>query len=161
MMRRAVVPALLMLSMATAVAVADEATPSPLGSPFGASAGGYTPSVPVSPLGRPSAWLDPAKLHFTSETRFGTGFNGQSAGLQVFRVGYQLAPPLAVQMSVGNAFGANGSSSLQNGHFFLEGLDVAYRPFRSMLINVQYRDVRSPLQLQNPYGYYGSAPFGR
>ena len=31
--------------------------------------------------------------------------------------------------------------------FFLQGLDVGYRPFESLFIRVQYQDVRSPLQL--------------
>jgi hypothetical protein len=78
-------------------------------------------------------------------------------GLQVMRFGYQFRAPVAMRVSVGNAFGPNTLSG--SNHVFLEGLDLAYHPFRSMLINVQYRDVRSPLQLSN-YGYGYDPIFG-
>lgn len=153
------------LCLGAAAAWADDPAATPesttLGSPFSPSWGSsaYSPTVPISQLARPSGWLDPSRLHFSSETSFGSGFNGQTTGLQVFRMGYQFGAPLAMSVSVGNAF---GSGNLQNGQFFLEGLDVAYRPFHSMLINVSYKDFRSPLQLQNAYNLgYGSGMFGR
>jgi hypothetical protein len=146
------------LTMGAAAAFADD-TPatSPLGSPFAPTTTGtsYSPLVPVSELGRPSGFLDPSRLKMSTEISFGTGYGGGTNGLQVMRFGYQFSAPLAMRVSVGNAFGPN---TLQGNHLFLEGLDVAYRPFQSMLINVQYRNVRSPLQYQDEFGvnpYYG------
>jgi hypothetical protein len=110
---------------------------------FGDS-GAPSPRVPVSAFARPAAWLDPSRLQITQEFSFGTGFGGgPSSGLSVTRFQYQIGDPLAVRVSVGNAFGglsAGGASP------FLEGLDLSYRPFQSMLIQVRYQDVRSPLQ---------------
>ena len=124
-------------------------------SPFGAPV--YTPQVPISSFARPAAWFDPSRLHVTAEMNFGTTFGGQSGGLQVTRFDYRFGAPLAMRVSVGNAFGAG----VQNGgQFFLEGLDLAYRPFRSLTIQVNYRDVRSPLQMPYGYGYgYGARPW--
>jgi hypothetical protein len=122
---------------------------------FGPSfTGGATPRVPVSPLARPAAWLDPSRLHITSELMVGTGFGGASSGLQVTRLQYQLGQPLALRVSVGNAFG--GANTRDNA-FFLEGLDLSYQPFSSMTFQVHYQDVRSPLQ----YGSGGFYPYWR
>ena len=115
-------------------------------------AGGSIPLVPVSPLARPAAWLDPSRLHITSELMIGTGFGGTSSGLQVTRLQYQLGQPLAMRVSLGNAFG--GVRGRDNA-FFLEGLDLSYRPFSSMTFQVHYQDVRTPLQYSNG-GFYPS-----
>jgi hypothetical protein len=57
-----------------------------------------------------------------------------------------------MSVSLGNAWGANAA---RNGNsMFLEGLDLGYRPFSNMQIQVHYRDVRSPLQYNySPYPY--------
>jgi hypothetical protein len=126
----------LMLLLAT---FAGSAHAQLLGDPMGAS-----PRVPVSAFARPAAWLDPSRLQISTELSFGSGFGGgPSQGLQVTRFQYRLGDPLAVRVSLGNAFG--GPSSRGNSPF-LEGLDLAYRPFSSFMIQVHYQDVRSPLQ---------------
>ena len=163
----AVCAALMMSAMA---ALADD--DSPLGSPFGASTPvpgtSYTPAVPISPLAHPSGllsgFLDPSRFKMSTEISFGSGWGGTGMnGLQIMRFGYRFSNPLAMQLSVGNAFGPNTLNGSQN-HPFIEGLDLAYHPFKSMLLNVQYRDIRSPLQLGG-YGYdpiYGpGGSFGR
>ena len=106
--------------------------------------GASSPRVPVSAFARPAAWLDPSRFQITSEFSFGTGFGGgPSSGLQVTRFQYHIGDPLAVRVSVGNTFGGPGARGSSP---FLEGLDLSYRPFQSMLIQVRYQDVRSPLQ---------------
>ncbi len=105
---------------------------------------GASTRVPISAFARPAAWLDPSRLQISTEFSVGTGFGGGPAqGLQVTSFRYQLADPLAVRVSLGNAFGAPGA---RGNSPFLEGLDLAYRPFNSFLIQVRYQDVRSPLQ---------------
>jgi len=151
--------------VAAALAVGTLAHADPSGSPlllgnYGSDS--YSPAVPVSAFARPASWFDPSRLHMSVEASFGTGFNGQSSGLQTTSFSYQFARPLAMQVSVGNAFGAGAAS---NGQFFLQGLNLSYQPFRSMSITVNYQNIRSPLQVPYGYGYgygYGSAlyPFG-
>jgi hypothetical protein len=114
-----------------------------------AALGGFHTSVPVSAFARPAAWLDPQRLQVTAEVMVGTGFGGRGMnGLQVTRLNYRIADPLAVQVSIGNAFGSSMAGGA--GSFFLEGFDVSYQPFRSLLVQVHYKDVRSPLQLSRP-----------
>jgi hypothetical protein len=120
------------------------------------SASGFAAGSPVSAFARPAAWLDPQRLQVMSEVMVGTGFGGQGvSGLQLTRFQYRLADPLAVRLSLGNAFGGGPASGA--GSFFLESLDVAYQPFRSLLVQVHYQDVRSPLQLSRP----GTHPYWR
>lgn len=116
------------------------------------AAGGYEPEVPVSAFARPSPWLDASRLRMSAEFIMGGGSAGTS-GLQVTRFQYQVANPLNVRVSIGNTFGGAPSraGAATNG-MFLEGLDVSYQPFKSMLIQVRYQDVRTPLQ----YGSYNS-----
>ena len=108
----------------------------------------YSPQVPVSAFARPAAWFDPSRLRLSTEVSFGSSSGGLSSGLQVTRLSYQFGAPLAMRVSVGNAFGAGAMSS---GQFFLEGLDLSYQPFGNFRVDVHYQDVRSPLQ----YGRYG------
>jgi len=104
-----------------------------------------SPRVPVSALGR---------LSVSSEFSFGTSFGGGPAqGLQVTRLRYRIGDPLALRVSVGNTFGMPGSKGASSP--FLEGLDLAYQPFKSMLIQVHYQDIRSPLQ----YSHLGYSEF--
>ena len=138
--------ALLAAAIAT---VAGASTPG--GSPFfGTGYSGGPGSVPVSALAMPSRWLDRSRLNVSSEFTFGSSSGFGSGGLQVTRLSYQFAAPLRMRVSVGNAF---GGGVRDDGKFFLEGLDVNYQPFRSMTLNVQYRNLRSPLQMPYGYGY--------
>jgi hypothetical protein len=115
--------------------------------PFGGP--GYSPQVPVSAFARPAAWFDPSRLQVSTELSFGTsGVAGSSSGLAVTRFAYQFGAPLAMRVSVGNAFGGGVNGQ---GQFFLEGLDLSYRPFGNFRIDVHYQDVRTPMQ----YGRYG------
>jgi hypothetical protein len=117
---------------------------------------GFAPRVPVSSLALPG--FDMSRLHITTSVSVGSGFGRGTNALQVTSLSYQFGAPLWMNVSLGNAWGQsnpNGRSS-----FFLEGFQVAYRPIPSMLIQVQYRDIRSPLQYSdyNYPGYGFSAP---
>ena len=110
----------------------------------------YQPAVPVSAFARPADWLDMSRLHVSTEFMMGTGFGGRATnGLQVTRFQYQIGNPLALRVSLGNAFGAGRDG---NG-MFLEGVDLAYRPFASMLVQFRYQDVRTPLQYSRAGAY--------
>lgn len=145
--------ALLMLAAAGSL-LADPVPPEASG--FGAqSATSFSPLVPVSAFARPAGWFDASRLRVSTTVSVGTGWNGGTDALQVTSLSYQLASPLAVRLSLGNAFGKGVAG---NG-MFLEGFAVAYRPHPSFLINVDYRDVRTPLQYSNYYSGFGA--FGR
>jgi hypothetical protein len=115
---------------------------------------GFTPKVPVSALARPAAWFDPSRLHVSTSVTVGSGFGGRAEGLQVTSLGYQFAAPVWMSVHVGNAW---GESARGNNSMFLEGLDLGVRPFSNFLIQVHYRDFRSPLQYNplqyRPYGW--------
>lgn len=125
---------------------------------FGPSEGGsaFSPLVPVSAFARPAAWFDPSRLHLSTTVSVGTGWGGRTDALQVTSLSYQLSGPLAVRLSVGNAFGA--SAAERGRGMFLEGFQLAYRPHPSLQFNIDYRDVRSPLQYSP---YTGLGAFGR
>lgn len=114
--------------------------------PLGSS---YQPRVPVSLFGGMGSWFDPSRLHMSSTVSVGSGFGEGTSALQVTRFSYQFRAPLRMNVSIGNAFGT-GSSSRSS--FFLEGLDLSYRPSTNSEFRVQFQNVRSPLQ----YGYGGS-----
>ena len=117
------------------------------------SSAGYQPLVPVSAFARPAAWLDPARMHFSTTVSVGTGFSGTSSALQVTRMTYQIARPAWLEVSVGNALG--GGRAGGNG-MFLEGLKLGFRPNANTFFQIQYRDVRSPLQYsRDPFGPQG------
>ena len=111
----------------------------------------FEPSVPVSAFSRPAFWFDPSRLQISTEIAMGSSFSGGTQGLQTTRLSYRIGQPLSMSISLGNAFG--GRSSMHNG-FFLEGLDLQYRPLPSMLVQFRYVDLRSPLQLQRYYDYW-------
>jgi hypothetical protein len=116
----------------------------------------FAPIVPVSAFARPASWLDPSRLHVSTTVSVGTGWGGRTDGLQVTSLSYQIASPLAVRLSVGNAFGA---SAIERGRgMFLEGFQLAYRPLPSLQFNIDYRDIRSPLQYSS---YPGFGALGR
>ena len=117
--------------------------------------GGYSPRVPVSALARPMVGFDRSRLHFSTTVSVGTGFGGRSEGLQVSRLSYDFGVPLSMSVSLGNAF---GSGTGRGGNaFFLEGLDVAWRPNASTVFQVRYQDLRSPLQYRQ-FGNSGIDP---
>ena len=123
-------------------------------SSFFPSSSSFQPRVPVSELARPAAWFDLSRLHLSTSVSVGSGFSGGSEALQVTSLSYQFAKPIWMNVSVGNAW---GQASTKNGSsLFLEGLDLGYRPFSSLQIQVHYRDLRSPLQYRaadRPFGW--------
>src|SRR6185369_12698179 len=109
-------------------ALALSTMPAHASDPWGAT------RVPVSAFARPAAWLDPSRMQITSSFSFGTGFGGgPSQGLQVTSLQYRIGEPLAVRVSMGNAFGVPGARGSSP---FLEGLDLSYRPFDSFMVQV-------------------------
>ncbi len=130
--------------------------------PFGsnpATDGGWSPRVPITGLARPMAGLDLSRLHLTTSISVGSGFTGGAEGLQTTSLSYQFRAPLAMQVSIGNAFGASAQRGANN--FFLQGLDLAYRPTANTAFSIHYQNLRSPLQYgYSPYGY-GPEYFGQ
>ncbi|MEO5617890.1 MAG: hypothetical protein ABIS67_08965 [Candidatus Eisenbacteria bacterium] len=116
---------------------------------FGGS-DGYQPLVPVSKFARPAGWLDPSRLRIATSLSVGTGFTGGSSALQVTSFSYQFTRPAWLQVGLGNSFG--GGNPRGNG-VFLESLSFGFRPSANSVFQVQFRDVRSPLQ-------YSHEPFG-
>lgn len=141
--------ALLVLASAGPLA-ADAPASGPNG--FMRSGGGaFEPLVPVSAFARPAGWFDSSRLRVSTTVSVGTGWGGGTDALQVTSLAYQLSSPLSVRLSVGNAFGSSAVGNARG--IFLEGFAVAYRPHPSFQINVDYRDVRSPLQYSNHSGF--------
>ena len=135
---------------APAFAVRPAVAADAFGSPANAPGVPFASLVPVSAFTRAASWLDPTQFHISTSVSVGSGFGGGTTGLQVTSLSYRFRAPLAMSVSVGNAFGpaaASGGSSL-----FLEGLDVAYRPTSSMIFELRYKDYRSPLQYGSSFG---------
>lgn len=128
-----------------------ETTQSPL-----AGESGFAPQVPVSAFARPASWLDVSRLHVSTSVSVGTGWGGRTDALQVTSFSYQVATPLAMRFSIGNSFGAGNVPGGRG--MFLEGFALAYRPHPSFQINIDYRDIRSPLQYSTSPGF---GAFGR
>jgi len=107
----------------------------------------YVPRVPVSAFGLARDWIDPSRLHVSSLVSVGasSGFGGGTSALQVTTLSYRFRAPLAMSLSIGNAWGTSG---LRPGgsSMFLEGFRLAYQPSSSLLFQIQYQDLRSPLQ---------------
>jgi hypothetical protein len=112
----------------------------------------FSPRVPVSLFGLARDWIDPSRLHVSSTLSVGTSSWGSSStsALQTTTLSYAFRAPLAMSVSLGNAWG--GGTPRNGQSFFLQGFSVAYQPSRSVLLQVQYQDVRSPLQY-SPMGY--------
>ncbi len=111
------------------------------------------PQVPVSAFALPANLLDPSRLHVSTSVSVGSGFGSGASALSVTRLSYDFAAPLRVAVSLGNAWGAGTAGG--NG-MFLEGLNLAWQPTRSMMFQVQYQNLRSPLQFG--YGPFGASP---
>jgi hypothetical protein len=101
--------------------------------------------VPVSALARPMAWFDPSRLHVSTSVSMGSGFGSGVNALQVTSLSYRFGAPLWMNVSVGNAWGPDRARS--NSSFFLEGLDLGFRPMSALQVQLHYRDFRSPLQM--------------
>jgi hypothetical protein len=105
----------------------------------------FSPRVPVSAFGLARDWFDPSRLHVSSMVSVGSsswGSRGTNA-LQVTTLSYSFKAPVAMSVSLGNAW---GSSTPRNGQsFYLQGFNLAYQPSRTMQFQIQYQDLRSPL----------------
>ena len=108
----------------------------------------FSPRVPVSAFGLAREGFDPSRLHVSSMLSVGSsnwGSRGTNA-LQVTTLSYSFKAPVAMSVSMGNAW---GSSTPRNGQsFYLQGFSLAYQPSRTMQFQIQYQDLRSPLQCQ-------------
>src|SRR3989442_1070990 len=113
----------------------------------------FSPRVPLSAFASPVSWLDPSRLHLSSTVSVGSGFGSSTSALQVTSLSYQFRAPLSMSVSVGNTFGLDRARSGSN-PFFLEGLDLAWRPSKNALFRVEMHDLRSPLQY-GPWGRSG------
>jgi hypothetical protein len=119
-------------------------------------AAGFSPRVPVSSLARPAAWFDPSRLHMSSTIAVGSGWGGTSSALHSMNFMYQFRAPVTMNVTVGNQLGTGGASG-GVASFFLQGLDLSWKPSGNTLVRFQYQDMRSPLQYGglhgNGYGY--------
>ncbi len=73
----------------------------------------FSPRVPVSAFGLARNWFDPSRLHVSSMVSVGSsswGSRGTSA-LQVTTLSYSFKAPVAMSVSLGNAWGANTARS--------------------------------------------------
>jgi hypothetical protein len=127
-----------------------------IGTPLGSSGFGYSPQVPVSSLGQSLAWFDPSRFHVSSSFTVGSGFGTGTQAMQVTSLAYQFHAPVWMSVSLGNAW---GQSTARGSSMFLEGLELGYRPFSNMTIQVHYQDFRSPLQYSN--GFRDFRPISR
>ena len=108
----------------------------------------FSPRVPVSAFGLARDWFDPSRLHVSSMVSVGSsswGSRGTSA-LQVTTLSYSFKAPVAMSLSLGNAWGSDTPRSGQS--MYLQGFSLAYQPSRTMQFQIQYQDLRSPLQCQ-------------
>lgn len=120
---------------------------------LGQRAGIGSPAVPVSSLALPNLAFDPSRLHVSMSVAMGTGFGQGTSGLQVTSLSYQFQSPLWLQVSFANALGSGLGA---NARPFLEGVSLGWRPAASMLLQFQYLDLRSPLQLRpSPFEFRG------
>ena len=108
---------------------------------------GYAPRVPISALARPVSAIDPSRLRVTMSVSAASGWGGGTQGLQVTSLSYRFNAPVEMRVSIGNVWGqqAQGGSS-----FFLEGMDLSFRPSASTFFQISYQNVRSPLQYNSP-----------
>jgi hypothetical protein len=116
----------------------------------------FSPRVPVSAFGLARDWFDPSRVHVSSMVSVGSsgwGSRGTSA-LQVTTLSYSFKAPVAMSVSLGNAWGTSSARSGQS--FYLQGFSLAYQPSRSVQFQIQYQDLRSPLQFrQSGFGTPG------
>lgn len=133
------------------IALSLTAAAAPAATGFESVAASFQPRVPVSllgSLGGLTSRFDPSRFHMSTTVTMGTGIGLGSSGLSVMSFSYQFRSPLAMSVRVGNAFGSGTSA---NSSMFLEGVDLSYKPTANSVLQVQFQNVRSPLQ----YGYGG------
>ena len=106
---------------------------------------GFVPRVPLSAFAHSAAWFDPSRLHLVSTVSVGSGFAGGTTALQVTSLSYQFRAPFSLGVSVGNTFGLDRART-GGSPFFLEGLDLAWRPTPNALFRIEMHYYRSPLQ---------------
>ncbi len=134
-------PSVVLLSLALALvlqAASASAMPWSGGEPQA-----FVPRVPISALARPVRWLDPSRFHVASSVSVGSGFGGGVNALQTVSLSYRFGAPVWMNLTLGNAWGAQTAGSRSP---FLEGMDLTYRPSRATFFEIRYRNVRSPLQ---------------
>lgn len=145
MMRRALLVAALVVATAATVRAGSLTDP---------SAAGFSPRVPVSALARPAAWFDASRLHMSSTIAVGSGW-GTTSALQTTSFMYQFRAPVTMAVTLGNQLGTGGAG--RGASFFLQGLDLSWKPSGNSLVRFQFQDMRSPLTWGNGYGRgYGS-----
>jgi hypothetical protein len=133
-------------ALSVALLLALAAPPVRAGALGGASL--FTPRVPVSAFGMARDWFDPARLHVSSTVAVGSSWgSGGTSALQTTTLSYSFKAPVALAVSLGNAWG--GGMSRNSSSFYLQGFQVAYQPNPTMFFRVEYQDLRSPLQ----YGF--------
>lgn len=115
-------------------------------------AAGFEPRVPISSLARPAAWFDPSRLHMSSTIAVGSGWGGTSSALHSMSFMYQFRAPVTMNVTVGNQLGTGGAGT-GGASFFLQGLDLSWKPTGNSMIRFQFQDMRSPLQYGNAYGF--------
>ena len=116
----------------------------------GALGGGalFTPRVPVSAFGLARDWFDPSRLHVSTTMAVGSSWgSSRTNALQTTTLSYSFKAPVAMSVSLGNAWGSGASRNSSS--FYLQGFQMAYQPSPSLFFRVEYQDLRSPLQ----YGY--------
>jgi hypothetical protein len=114
---------------------------------------GFTPRVPISALARPAAWFDPSRLHMSSTIAVGSGW-GTTSALQTTSFQYQFRAPVAMSVTLGNELGTSGAGN--GASFFLQGLDLSWKPTGNSMVRFQFQDLRSPLQ----YGFGRAGGYG-
>ena len=149
-MRQTTLLSALVLLLAAGPAGAQSASPS-----GGPGLTGFHPPVSISSLAQPMSWIDPSRFHVSTSVSVGSGLGSQGTNaLQVTSLAYQFHAPVSLSVSLGNAWGPDAAVSGKNS-FFLEGMRLAWQPSANTAFTFQFRDLRSPLQL-NDYGYgYG------
>jgi hypothetical protein len=118
----------------------------------------FAPRVPLSAFMAPVSWFDPSRLRLSSTVSVGSGFGGRSSALSVTRLSYAFGAPLTMSVGLGNSFGFDGG---KGSPFFLESMDLTWRPNANSLFRVEFHDVRSPLQMRGwgpGYGIGGPYP---
>ncbi len=126
------------------------------GTIFDPAAAGFSPRVPISALARPAAWFDASRLHMSSTIAVGSGW-GTTSALQSTSFAYQFRAPLALNVTLGNQLGTGLSG--RGASFFLQGLDLSWKPTGNSLVRFQFQDLRSPLQYGYGYGF-ANDPYG-
>jgi len=142
--------ALALACLAAPPASANEFTDS--NTAFSNARSSYAPRVPLSAFAAPVSWFDPSRLRLSSTVSVGSGFGGGSSALSVTRLSYAFGAPFTMGVSLGNSLGFDGA---KGSPFFLESMDLTWRPNSNSLFRFEFHDVRSPLQYRGWGPGYG------